>query len=55
MSNYTPGCLTLNNATNGRKTDFEITPAGLYAFEIPIEGSTSVQTIEENQLLFIPR
>jgi hypothetical protein len=52
---FTPGCITLTNATNGHKTDFKITPVGLYAFEIPIDGSMFVQTVEENQQLFTPR
>jgi hypothetical protein len=36
---FTPGCITLTNATNGRKTDFKITLAGLCAFEISIDES----------------
>jgi hypothetical protein len=52
---FTSGCITLTNATNSRKTDFKITAAGLYAFEILIDGSMLVQTVEENQQLFTQR
>jgi hypothetical protein len=51
---FSPGCLTLTNVNNGNKTDFRITPAGLYAFKIPSEGSTMVQTIEENKNYSLP-
>jgi hypothetical protein len=52
---YSPGCLTLTNAKNGHNSEFQITPSGLYAYTVPLNGTAMVQTIRENEQLFTPR
>jgi hypothetical protein len=52
---YLPGCLTLTNTENGFMMDFRMTQAGLYAFEVPIDGTGLFQTITENKQFFTSR
>jgi uncharacterized short protein YbdD (DUF466 family) len=52
---YSPGCLKLTNQQKGLDMDFCMTPAGLYAFKVPLEGTALVQTVSENLQFYTPR
>jgi hypothetical protein len=47
--------IRLSNASKGLEMDFCMTPAALYAFEIPIEASGLLQSVNENAQFFTPR
>jgi hypothetical protein len=52
---YTVGCLKLQNPSSGKVTSFHLTPGGLYAFRVPSNDMSFVQTVAENRKLFMPR
>jgi hypothetical protein len=52
---YTVGYLKLQNPSSGKVTSFHLTPGGLYAFQVPSNGMSLVQTVAENGKFFTPR
>jgi hypothetical protein len=52
---YTVGCLKLQNPSSRKVTSFHLTPGGLYAFRVPSNSMSLVQTVAENGKFFTPR